>query len=143
MKSPQLFAIAVAVLAAGPVAADEGKDESGKDAQPRHEARQPSSRHGASYFHEYGYTRLDIPEGQYPAPGECRIWYPERPAGQQPPPVKCGAAVPAGAWLIQHPHDMPDHVQVTVYEPRRPGVIRAVGEFDIGSGVLVRVALDK
>jgi|GEM_PF-3176899 len=24
-----------------------------------------------SYFHEHGYTRLDIPPGHYPPPGEC------------------------------------------------------------------------
>jgi hypothetical protein len=51
--------------------------------------------------------------------------------------------VPGGAWLIQHPQDTPQSVQVTVFEPRRPGVIRAVGEFNIGSGALIRVVIDK
>jgi hypothetical protein len=26
-----------------------------------------------------------IPKGHLPPPGHCRIWYPNRPAGQQPP----------------------------------------------------------
>ena len=35
----------------------------------------------SSYFHQHGYTR--IPNGHLPPPGECRIWYPDRPAGHQ------------------------------------------------------------
>lgn len=112
--------------------------------QPQPESYPRPRQSNSSYFHENGYTELDIPRGHYPPPGECRIWYPDRPAGHQPPPVRCGSPVPAGAWLIQHPHNLPrEHVQVTVFEPRRPGVIRAVGEFNIGSGTLVRVVLDK
>lgn len=117
--------------------------------QPRYGYSQPpqsypqSQKSDRSYFHEHGYTELDIPRGHYPPPGECRIWYPDRPAGHQPPPVKCGSSVPASAWLIHHPHDLPNSVHVKVYEPQRPGVIRAVGEFDIGSGVLVRVVLNR
>lgn len=145
MKSLQIPAMAMAaVLAAGLSSADEGKDESGKGGQYREERSHRSYGAGDSYFHERGYTRLDISKGHYPSPGECRVWYPDRPPGQQPPPVRCGSGAPAGAWLIEHPQDLPpDHVQVTVYEPHRPGVVRAVGEFDIGSGLLVRVVLEK
>lgn len=103
---------------------------------------QPQHRNG-SYFHEHGYTRLDIPKGHYPPPGECRLWYPDRPPGQQLPPFRCDGAVPPGAWLIEHPRDVPNQVHVKVYERSRPGVIRAIGEFEIGSGVLVRVVLDR
>lgn len=45
-----------------------------------------------------------IPQGHLPPPGECRIWYPDRPPGQQPPPGKCRELrrhVPAGAYLIE------------------------------------------
>ena len=35
------------------------------------------------YFRERD-SRLDIPYGHYPPPGECRVWYPDRPPGQQP-----------------------------------------------------------
>ena len=33
-----------------------------------------------------------IPPGHLPPPGECRVWYDNRPPGQQPPPTSCSAA---------------------------------------------------
>ena len=33
-----------------------------------------------------------IPAGHLPSPGECRLWYDDRPAGQQPPPTSCREA---------------------------------------------------
>lgn len=148
MKPPhlQMLCAAALSLAVGATNADEGKDESGKgkerekhysekdrkDKQHRKDGRRDS------YFHEYGYTQLNIPPGHYPAPGECRIWYPDRPPGHQPPPGKC-SPVPAGAWVIRHPHDDPGHVHVTVYEPGRPGAILVIGEFQIASGTFVRI----
>ena len=47
---------------------------------------------------------LGIPKGHLPPPGECRIWYPNRFTGDQPPPHKCtgDTNVPEGAWLIEH-----------------------------------------
>lgn len=44
-----------------------------------------------------------VPDGHLPA-GECRVWYPDRPAGQQPPPGDCHELrhrVPSGAQLIR------------------------------------------
>lgn len=95
-----------------------------------------------SYLHAHGYSRLNIPPGHYPPPGECRLWYPDRPAGHQPPPFRCGDSVPRGAWLIQNPGDVPNHVRVTAYDLAVPGRIMEVGEYDLGSGGLVRVILD-
>jgi hypothetical protein len=109
--------------------ADEGKDELGK-----------------GYYHLQGYGQLNIPKGHYPAPGECRIWYPDRSPGQQPPPGKCELlrrTVPPGAWLIRHPEDDPNHVHVIVFDEQRPGTVRAVGEIETGSGVFVRILLDR
>lgn len=124
--------------------ADEGKDESGKGHRSRQEYRQDDR--DSSYFQRHGYDRLNIPKGHYPAPGECRIWFPDRPAGQQSPPGNCNQlrrTVPAGAWLIQHPEDDLNHVQVVVYDERRPGSVSVVGEFEIGSGTFVRVVIDQ
>lgn len=122
------------------------KDESGKGKREKSQRWKEPEKHGGgngSYFHEHGYTQLNIPKGHYPPPGECRSWYPDRPPGQQPPPVKCGAPVPAGAWLIQHPADLESSVHVTVYEPDHPGSVVAIGEFDIGSGLFIRVVFTK
>ena len=140
----------VAICGLSVVFADEGKDESGKgkgqthrsSKEQRNKEEQRRTDDRGSYFHEHGYARLHIPPGHYPPPGECRIWYPDRPPGHQPPPGNCGR-VPPGAWVIRHPHDHPDHVHVTVYEPQRPGVVLVVGEFAIASGAFVRVILSR
>jgi hypothetical protein len=137
---------AALAVASGVAFADERKDESGKSKAQRSRdsgERSKADRQDRSYFHQHGYAQLDIPKGHYPPPGECRIWYPDRPPGHQPPPFKCGAPVPEGAWLIQHPAALVDRVHITVYEPQRPGIVLAVGEFQIGSGALIRVIFSK
>jgi hypothetical protein len=133
-----------ALFAITPAFSDEGKDESGKGREQRHFSpkQHGSNDNRATYFQRHGYTRLNIPAGHYPPPGECRIWFPDRSPGQQPPPGNCNQ-VPPGAWVIRHPQDNPGNVHVTVYEPQRPGIIHVVGEFEIGSGVFVRVLLDR
>ena len=96
---------------------------------------------GGSYFSEHGYDRINIPPGHYPPPGECRIWYPDRPAGHQPPPGDC-SSVPPGAWVVRHPHDRPNHVQVTVYDSQRYNTVLTIREVEIDSGNTVRVRRD-
>ncbi|MFN2381829.1 MAG: hypothetical protein ABR561_04660 [Guyparkeria sp.] len=54
-----------------------------------------------------GDTSLDsviLPASALPAAGECRIWYPDREPGDQPPPGDCRDMqrdVPAGAVLVR------------------------------------------
>ncbi len=48
---------------------------------------------------------LGIPPGHLPDPGECRVWIPGTPPGQQPRPRSrpCAgitAYAPAGSWII-------------------------------------------
>lgn len=110
------------------------------------EWRYPRDDKRGSYFRERGYAHLSIPKGHYPPPGECRVWFPDRPPGQQPPPGNCRDLryeVPPGAWLIRHPEDDPEHAHVIVYDERSRGTILVVGEFEIASGVFVRVVLDR
>jgi hypothetical protein len=155
-----LATLACALMPTVVAHADEGKDESGKGRQ-RNEERQREGRrddarnhdwrnderggrgagrdsHG-SYFHQHGYTR--IPNGHLPPPGECRIWYPDRPAGQQPPPFRCGQGRPAvqpGGWMLS-PGPQPGEVQAVVYDVRRPGVVIDVAIFDARTGTMLRV----
>ncbi|MFZ6044726.1 tetratricopeptide repeat protein [Pseudomonas sp. CR3202] len=47
---------------------------------------------------------VPIPRGYMPPRGKCRIWFPDRPAGQQPAPGKCKKLqhrVPHGAYLVR------------------------------------------
>jgi predicted Zn-dependent protease len=47
---------------------------------------------------------ISIPRGHWPPPGQCRIWFPDRPPGHQPPPGSCKKLrkrIPSGAFLMQ------------------------------------------
>lgn len=161
----KLFGAIMICCSVGIAQADEWKDESGKgkskghyedkdwqkdrekewkkERKERQKDRKEYRKDGEeSYFLRQGYSRLDIPQGHYPPPGECRIWFPDRPAGHQPPPRKNCSQVPSGAWVIYHPADDPNHVQVTAYEVETPGEIIAVGEYSIDTGLFVRVILE-
>ena len=90
------------------------------------------------YFRD-GYSNVRVPNGHLPRPGECRIWFPDRPTGQQPPPGLCSrleSQVPAGAWLIQRPNSNQRYT-VSAYDARQPGVIHDRAAFDYRGGALV------
>lgn len=138
-KRTALMTFASWMLLGAAVNADEGKDESGKGKQRYEERSERSGRDGNSYFHRQGHTR--IPNGHLPPPGECRVWYPDRPAGQQPPPYQCGQSpgrVEPGGWVFS-PGPRRQEIEVTVYDERRPGIVVDVGIFDARTGVLIRV----
>lgn len=146
LRALSMAAVSALVLSVGvaPATADENKDESGKGKQGAKSQRPHADR--GDYFHREGYSNLGIPDGHLPPPGECRIWYPGRPPGQQPPPVKCdrlSGGVPGGAWLMQRPVRAPKHVEVTVYDERRPGVVVDVGIFDARTGSFIRIGGSK
>lgn len=44
---------------------------------------------------------LQVPVGQRPPAGLCRVWFPGRHAGLQRPPTSCDVEVPEGAVLIR------------------------------------------
>lgn len=45
-----------------------------------------------------------MPPGHYPPEGQCRIWYPGEPPGQQPPAAPCDALAEqefdSGAFIL-------------------------------------------
>lgn len=69
------------------------------------------------------------------------MWYPNRPARQQPPPFKCGqSAGPTepGAWVFS-PGPGRQEIDVRLYDERRPGLVIDGGIFDARTGSLIRV----
>jgi len=92
--------------------------------------RQPESK--SAITHEAS----GIPNGHLPPPGQCRIWYPDRPAGQQPAPEQCPIAanrVPVGAWVVSREEGNPKRIVVWVYHQQRPGVIVDTRYYTVGN----------
>ena len=102
----------------------------------------PYARKGGKHGHGHSNAggrpaHLGIPPGHLPAPGECRLWYPGRPPGWQPPAVPCRTRrLPAGAWLIYRPDH--EHVRVSVISRSRPGIVVGVRIYDAGTGLFIR-----
>jgi hypothetical protein len=103
-------------------------------------AEQPGA---ASYFHAKGYANLGIRRRHLPSVGQCRIWFPERPADMQPPEGKCSRIsreIPPGAWLIARSTADPAHVSVHAYDDQNPGGLLAIGIFAFETRDFVRYA---
>jgi hypothetical protein len=70
-------------------------DEGWRSAGPGHVTRVVRARHPVTVRHESRRVRrghgggFRVPRGHLPAPGYCRLWYPARPPGHQPPPRPC------------------------------------------------------
>lgn len=138
-REAMMAALAAVMLLGAGAFADEGKDESGKGKAKQGDGDPKGYDGSSSYFNRHGYSR--IPNGHLPPPGECRIWYPDRPAGQQPPPFKCGQAqgrVEPGGWYMT-PGSRPQEVEVSVYDPQRPGIVIDIGIFDARTGAMIRI----
>lgn len=82
---------------------------------------------GTSYPKEpQRHYSINIPKGHFPPPGHCRIWYPDREAGQQPPPQRCPIPVnnvPLGTYVISRIEGNENRVLVDVYHERYPGTV--------------------
>lgn len=74
---------------------------------------------------------------------KCRVRVgPNRPAGQQPPPFRCGQGRPTvqpGGWMLS-PGPQPGEVQAVVYDVRRPGVVIDAAIFDARTGTMLRIS---
>jgi hypothetical protein len=80
---------------------------------------------------------LGIPEAQLPPSGKCRVWYPGRPPGQQPPTRDCAEsekAAPAGTWVLYRPPEDKRVVHVRVRDDRRTGGIARIDLYDAEKG---------
>ena len=99
---------------------------------PRREGPRPSTA-----------ATLGVPPGHLPRAGECRIWIPGTPPGQQPGPrsrscTGVAAFAPAGSWIIYRPTRDKKLVHVRVVDERRPGIVIRIRIFDLDSQQLVR-----
>jgi hypothetical protein len=84
MRILSIAAIALALSGSAAIA-DPWKDESGKG-----KWRGGYERYDGGFDRRGRYREaVRVPRGHLPPPGECRTWYPNRPAGHQPPPYRC------------------------------------------------------
>lgn len=106
-----------------------GPAATASDRRTRGTARREERRHT-------GPAALHVPKGHHPPPGQCRLWFPNRPPGHQPPPTSCRTAYRTArppAVVVTHrgpvrPHHAPhwrarpDREVVFRRSPRREGV---------------------
>jgi hypothetical protein len=82
-------------------------------------------------------SKLNIPPGHLPDPGQCRIWIPGTPPGHQPAAGECAELaqqVPPGAWLISRASKKSKEFDVVVYEDARPGVVLEIRIYSTKDG---------
>ena len=86
---------------------------------------------------------LGVPPGHLPKTGECRVWIPGTPPGQQPGSksrscASIASAAPAGSWIIYRPTNDKKLVHVREVDAHRAGSVVRIRIFDIESNRLVR-----
>lgn len=80
---------------------------------------------------------LRIPPGHLPAPGQCRVWHPGRPPGQQPRAESCAqaeASAPAESWILYRPREDRRLIHVRIVDPDQAGAILRVRVYDAERG---------
>ena len=86
---------------------------------------------------------LGVAPGHLPKPGQCRVWIPGTPPGQQPRPKSrdcegIARVAPAGSWILYRPTRDKKLVHVRVVDRRRAGVVVVIRIFEVESGRFVR-----
>jgi len=83
---------------------------------------------------------LGIPPGHLPRAGQCRVWIPGRPPGQQARARSCSGittTAPAGSWILYRPDSDRSHVHVRVVDDQRASIVLKVQVFVAQTGVFV------
>ena len=98
---------------------------------------------GALPAAEHGSEPWAFHPAHLPDPGECRIWIPGTPPGQQPrsrsrPCAGIAAYAPAGSWIVYRPTDDRRLVHVRLVDDRRAGYVIRIRIFDIATERLLR-----
>ncbi|MDQ3843520.1 MAG: hypothetical protein M3342_05835 [Bacteroidota bacterium] len=104
------------------------RSERDKDEEKDRDKDEGRGREGRTY----PFSALGIPKGHLPPPGECKIWIPGRPPGQQGPPQSCSSALrnaPLGAWVITHEGN---RYRVNIFNRSRRNVIDEVRYYVLG-----------
>lgn len=89
-------------------------------------------------------ARFGVPPGHLPPVGQCRVWMPGEPPGQQGkkyPVGQCSVlrrSIPAGGWLIYRPTDSKREVRVWEYGSNLEVLAERV--YDSVTGELLRYA---
>jgi hypothetical protein len=82
-------------------------------------------------------AKFHIPPGHLPKEGQCRIWIPGVPPGQQAPAGDCGemaSRVPAGAWLIHGVPKKAKEFEVSVHDDTRAEVVLEIRIYSTKDG---------
>ena len=86
-------------------------------------------------------SKLGIPPGHLPPPGQCRVWIPGDPPGHQAKARSCAnieRTAPAGSWIVYRPSEDRKVVHVRVVDERRAGVVVRLRVYDAERGTLIR-----
>jgi len=78
-----------------------------------------------------------VPPGHLPSAGQCRVWFPGRPPGQQPRAASCNGierVAPAGSWILYRPPTDQRVIHARVIDPKRDGVVTIVRVYDVQRG---------
>ncbi len=85
-------------------------------------------------------SNLGIPPGHLPPPGQCRVWVPGTPPGQQARSRSCYAilaAAPVGSWILYRPAQYQRQLRVRYLHETQRAVV-AVRAFDSETGAYLR-----
>jgi hypothetical protein len=80
---------------------------------------------------------LRIPAAQLPAAGQCRLWKPNRPVGEQAPAGPCSqieSTAPPESWVLYRPRQDPRLLDVRIIDPDQAGLVTQVRVYDAERG---------